>query len=71
MPLDLLALPSEFALCIRQSLRLNQQAAALIAAAAAAEAHDNGISCAFRLGPAREQRIARRQEIEIIETPAA
>jgi hypothetical protein len=42
----------------RQGLRLDQQALSFVAAAALAEAHDHGMSGAFRLDPAREQRIS-------------
>jgi hypothetical protein len=41
-----------------------------VAAAAATEAHDNSASRAFRLHPPRQQRIARRQELEIVEADA-
>jgi hypothetical protein len=35
-----------------------------------AEAHDHGTSGAFRLDPAREQRISGGQKLEIVETDA-
>src|SRR5271156_667051 len=55
---------------VRQRQRLDQQALSFVAAARSAEAHDNGASGAFRLRVPRQQRIARGQELEIIETDA-
>jgi hypothetical protein len=49
----------------RQGLRLDQQTLSFVAAPALAEAHDHGMSGAFRRDPAREQRISGRQELEI------
>ena len=54
-----------------QGLRLDQQTASFVAATAPAEANDNGVSGAFRLRTLSEQRIARRQVLEIIETNTA
>src|SRR5262249_33813068 len=61
----------DLALGFRQSLWLDQQALTLVAAPAAAEAHDDGRSRALGLGPAREQGIARSQELEVAEPDAA
>src|SRR5262249_57711212 len=49
---------SELALRFRQGLRLDQQTLSFVAAPALAEAHDHGTSGAFRLDPARGQRIS-------------
>ncbi len=46
-------LQSELALRFRQGLRLDQQTLSFVAAPALAEAHDHGMSGAFRLDPAR------------------
>src|SRR5262249_31246520 len=56
-------LRGEFALRFRQGLRLDQQTLSFVAAPALAEAHDHGMSGAFRLDPAREQRISGGQEL--------
>src|SRR5229473_1902298 len=61
----------ELALRVGQGLRLDQQALPLVAAAALAEAHHDGMSRALRLGPAREQRVSGGEELEIVETDAA
>ena len=61
---------SELALRFRQGLRLDQQTLSFVAAPALAEAHDHGASGAFRLDPAREQRISGGQKLEIVETDA-
>ena len=58
----------KFALHVRQCLRLDQQALSFVAATASTEADDDGEPRAFRFGPPREQRIARRQELKVIET---
>jgi len=59
---------SELALRFRQGLGLDQQTLSFVAAPALAEAHDHGTSGAFRLDPAREQRISGGQKLEIVET---
>ena len=64
------SLPSEISLCLRQGLRLNQKTLSFIAAPAFAEPHYHGMSRAFRLSSAREQRISGRQEFKIVETDA-
>jgi hypothetical protein len=69
--LSVLRLWAELALRLRQGLRLDQQALSLVAAPALAEAHDHGMSGAFRLDPARKQRISGGEELEIAETDAA
>lgn len=56
---------------VRQGLRLDQQTASFVAVTAPAEANDNSVSGAFRLHTLSEQRIARRQVLEIIETNTA
>ena len=61
---------SELALRFRQGLRLDQQTLSFVAAPALAEAHDHGTSGAFRLDPAREQRISGGQKFEIVEIDA-
>src|SRR3984893_19373639 len=61
----------EVVLHVRQSQRLDQQTLSFVATTAPAETHDNSASRAFRLHPPREQRIARRQELEIVEAKAA
>ena len=61
---------SELALRFRQGLRLDEQTLSFVAAPALAEAHDHGTSGAFRLDPAREQRISGGQKLEIVETDA-
>src|ERR1700680_2436505 len=60
----------ELALRLHQGLRLDQQALSFVTAPALTEAHDHGISGAFRLHPAREQRISGGEELEIVETDA-
>jgi hypothetical protein len=59
----------EFALRFRQGSWLDQQALSFVAAAA--ESYQDRMSRAFRLDPAREQRISRAQELKIVETDAA
>ena len=54
----------------RQGLRLDQQTLSFVAAPALAEAHDHGMSGAFRPDPAREQRVSGGQKLEIVETDA-
>ena len=54
-----------------QGLRLDQQAASFVAATASAEAYDDGVSGAFRLHPPREQRIARRQVLQVVQADTA
>jgi hypothetical protein len=61
----------ELALPFRQGVRLNQQALPFIAAPRPAEAYHHGVPGAFRLDPAREQRVPGRQEFEIFETRAS
>ena len=63
-------LRGDLALRLRQGLRLDQQALPLVAAPAFAEAHDHGMSGAFRLDAAREQRISGNEELEIVEADA-
>src|SRR5215510_5801946 len=63
-------LQSELALRFRQGLRLDEQTLSFVAAPALAEAHDHDTSGAFRLDPAREQRISGGQKLEIVETDA-
>jgi hypothetical protein len=67
----LASLHFEVVLHVRQYQRFDQQTLSFVAATAAAEAHDNSASRAFRLDPPRQQSIARRQELKIIETNAA
>src|SRR5258708_15888337 len=67
----LASLRFEVALHVRQHQRLDQQTLSFVAATAPAEAHDNSPSRAFRLHPPRQQRVAPRQELEILETNAA
>jgi len=55
---------------VRQDRRLDQQTLSFITAARSAEAHDNGVSGAFRLRTARQQRIAGGQELKVTETDA-
>src|SRR5258708_26016932 len=57
----------ELALPFRQGVRLNQQTLSFIAAPCLAEAYHHGVPCAFRLDPAREQRLPCRQEFKIVE----
>ncbi len=54
-----------------QSLRLDQQAATLIAITASAVADDNRKSRAIRLCAPAEPRIARRKELQVVEPDAA
>ncbi len=61
----------EFALPFCQGVRLNQQTLSFIAAPCLAEAYHHGVPSAFRLDPAREQRIPCRQEFKIVETCAS
>ena len=58
----------KFTLHVRQCLRLDQQTLSFVAATASAEADDDREPRAFRFDPTREQRIARRQELKVIET---
>jgi len=54
-----------------QGRGLDQEALPFIAAAGAAETHDDGAFLAFGLHPPRQRRIARRQECEIVEARTA
>src|SRR3982074_3158988 len=69
--LSLASLGFEVAPHLRQRQRFHQQTLPFVAATTPAEAHDNSASRAFRLHPPRQQRVARRQELKIIETNAA
>ena len=53
-----------------QSLRFDQQTLSFVAATSPAEAYDDGISGTVRLRAPREQGIARRQKLEIVEANA-
>src|SRR5216683_7659366 len=61
----------EVALRVGQGLRLDQQTLSFVAATAPAKPYHDSRSRALRLGPARQQRISRRQEFEIVEADAA
>jgi hypothetical protein len=61
---------SEISLYLRQGLRLNQKTLSFVATPAFAEPHYHGMSRAFRLSSAREQRISGGQEFKIVETDA-
>jgi hypothetical protein len=61
----------ELALPFRQGVRLNQQTLSFIAAPCLAEAYHHGVPGAYRLDPAREQRIPGRQKFKIVETRAS
>jgi hypothetical protein len=61
-------LRGEFALRLRQGLRLDQQTFSLVAAPAPAEGTTTACLGAFRPDPAREQRIPGAEKLEIGET---
>src|SRR5882724_4932828 len=56
---------------ICQGLRLDQQTLSFVTATGLAKAHDHSMSSTFRFHAPREQGIARRQKLEIIEANAA
>src|SRR5207247_7089868 len=61
----------ELALPFPQGVRLDQQTLSFIAAPCLAEAYHHRVPGAFRLDPAREQRVPGRQKFEIVETRAS
>lgn len=61
----------KFTLHVRQCLRLDQKTLSFVTAPASTEADDDSEPRVFRLDPPRQQRIALRQELKIIETDAS